>query len=140
MTHQLLEPNSPRVSYDIRRDLVEMELMCKASLSDGPWGVDLNHGLVGSDEWWSAIKSGQIRMETFVGIVRMVDGGMMGDTLEVHIEGEKGKQQWVAWRGFDPTLNGKKICTRYVSMSPKRSSTFRPDFLLRVLLQVELLD
>ena len=137
MMHQLLEPNSPRVSYDIRRELVGMELMRKASLSDGSWGVELNYGLIGSPDWWLAIESGRLKLETFVGTVRMVDGGMMGDTLMVHIEGTDEAQKWVAWRGFEPKLNGKKVCTSYVHMLPKQPLAFRPDFLIPVLLQVE---
>jgi hypothetical protein len=140
MMSGFLQPDSPRVAYDIRRDSVGLELMRKASLSDGPWGVELNHGLVGSPEWWSAIESEQLKLESFTGTIRVVAGGMMGDTLNVHIEGTNEKQRWVAWRGFDPTLDGKKVCTRYVRMSPKQPFASKPDFLIPVLLQVELLD
>jgi hypothetical protein len=140
MINDLLQPDSPRVVYDIRRDSVGLEIMQKASLSDGPWGVATNYGVVGSDEWWSAIESGQLKLEAFVGIIRAVAGGMRGDTLKVHIEGADEKQRWVAWRGFDPTLDGRKVCTRYVRMLPKRPLASKPDFVIRILLQVELLD
>ncbi len=140
MTNDLLQPDSPCVVYDIRRDNVKLELMQKASLSDGPMGITMDYGLIDSPKWWSAIESGQIKLETFVGILRAVAGGMHGDTLNVHIEGMDAKQRWVAWRGFNSTLDGKKVCTRYVRMSPKRPLTSRPDFQTQVLLQVELLD
>jgi hypothetical protein len=139
MINDLLQPDSPRVVYDIRHDSVGLELKRNASLSDGPGGVELNHGLVGSPEWWLAIESGQIKLEAFVGTIRAVAGGIMGDTLNVHIEGADEKQRWVAWRGFDPTLHGKRVCTRYVRMLPKTPLASRPDFMIRVLLQVELI-
>lgn len=140
MIKELLQPDSARVVYDIRRDTVGLELMRNASLSSGPGGVELNHGLIGSQEWWSAIETGRLKLETFVGILRPVAGGMHGDTLKVYIEAEDKKQRWVAWRGFEPSLNGKKVCTRYVQMLPKKPLSSKPGFSIPVLLQVELFD
>ena len=138
MIKELLQPDSSGVVYDIRRDTVGVEKMRNASLSDGPWGLATNHGIIGSDAWWSALETGQIKIETFVGVIRVIAGGMKGDTLEVHIEAAGEKQRWVAWRGFDATLDGKKVCIRYVQMHPKKPFPSRPNFLVPVLLQVEL--
>jgi hypothetical protein len=140
MIKDLLPPDSPRAVYDIRRDAVGLELKQKASLSEGEAGVELTYGLIGSPEWWSAIEAGSLKLENFSGKIRVVAGGMGGDTLMVHIEGSKEKQRWVAWRGFNQTLDGKNICTRYVKMLPKKPIKSKPDFLIPVLLQVELLD
>lgn len=140
MIKALSKSDSQSVVYDIRLDTEGLKIMQEASLSDGPGGVELKYGLIGSDEWWSAIESGALKMETFVGVIRAVSGGIMGDTLNVHIEGATEKQRWVAWRGFTSTLDGRKGCTRYVRMSPKTPLASRPDFMIRVLLQVEVVD
>lgn len=139
MLNDLLQLDSPRLVYDIRRDNVSLELMQKASLSDGPMGITMDYGLVGSQKWWSAIESEHIKLEVFVGTIRVVAGGIMGDTLKVHIEGMDETKKWVAWRGFDSALDGKRVCIRYVRMSPKRPLKSRPDFQTQVLVQVELL-
>lgn len=136
----LLDQNSPRVVYDIRRDVAEIEQMQKASLSDGHWGLAMDNGLVCSNEWWSAIAAGKLKLKTIVGVISMKARGMKGDTLEVDIVGEREKRGWVAWNGFNPTLNGKKACVRYVDMRPKKPLPSRPNFIVPVLLQVELVD
>ena len=138
--NQLLEPNSSRVVYDLRLDIAKLEIMQKASLSDGPMGVPMDYGLIGSPQWWLAIETGKIKLETFLGKIREVSGGMMGDTLNVHFEGVDEIKKWVAWRGFDSMLNGKEACVRYVTTSPKRPLASRPDFKIQILLQVELIS
>jgi hypothetical protein len=140
MIKELLQPDSSRVVYDIRRDLSKLETMQKASLSGGPWGVSVDHGAVGSDKWWTALKAGNLKLEIFTGTVKLIAGGMRGDTLEVSVESDNEKRRWVAWKGFDAKLNGKKVCVRYVQMRPKRPFPSRPDFLVPVLLQVEIVE
>jgi hypothetical protein len=140
MTKELLQPDSARVVYDIRKDNISVEKMQKTSLSDGDWGLTVDHGVVGSETWWSSIKTGTIILKSFDGVIRVVSGGMKGDTLEVHIEAPDGIQRWVAWRGFDVALNGKNVCVRFVEMRPKKPFPNRPGFLVPVLLQVEVLD
>ena len=139
MIKELLQPDLPRVVYDIRLDTVGVAKMSRASRSSGDWGLALDYGIVGSETWWLAIEAEKLKLQSFVGIIRLVAGGM-GDTLEVHIEGAGGTQRWIAWRGFTKMLNGKKVCIRYVEMRPKKPIASRPDFLVPVLLQVEVLD
>ena len=137
---KLLPPDSTRVVYDIRRDAEGLHILQQGALSDGPGGVELKHGLIGSDEWWFAIESGTLKMETFTGVIRGVEGGMKGDTLNVHIDGPTEKQRWIAWRGFNSSINGKTVCTRFVRMLPKTPIISKPNFTIRVLIQVEVLD
>lgn len=139
MTDKLLEENGYRVLYDIRHDVSLLEKMRKASISNGPWGVAIQHGLIGSPEWWSALESGQIKLETFVGVIS-ANYGPHGDTLEVHITGPEGKQSWTAWNGFEFTLVGRQVRSQYVRLAPKDPSINRPDYLVPVLLRVETVD
>ncbi len=126
MADQILEKNAPRVLFDIRNDADKLARMQKASTSAGPWGVAIQHGFVGSPEWWSALESREIKLETFEGTISGTDFGPMGDTLEVHITGPEGKQDWIAWTGFDVALVGTKVRTRYVRLLPKQPSIHRP--------------
>jgi hypothetical protein len=137
MTDQMVETKSPRVLYDIRDDLEKLAKMQKASTSTGPWGVAIQHGFVGSPEWWSAVESGRIKLETFAGAIS-ANWGPHGDVLHVHVIGPEGRQDWTAWNGFEMSLVGTKVRTRYVRLAPKNPST--DPRLIPILLQVEVVD
>ncbi|MGA2605316.1 MAG: hypothetical protein ABSG14_13915 [Verrucomicrobiia bacterium] len=137
MISELAPLDSPRVVYDIRRDAEGLKLKQEASLASGWGGLEITHGLIGTPEWWSAVEAGKFKVETFVGVLR---SAAAGDVLHVHIEGESGAQRWMAWRGFDRALDGKKVRTVYVRMAPRHPLTTQPDFRARVLLQVEMVE
>jgi hypothetical protein len=137
MISELAPLDSPRVVYDIRRDAEGLKLKQEASLAGGWGGLEITHGLIGTPEWWSAVEAGKFKVETFVGVLR---SAAAGDVLHVHIEGESGAQRWMAWRGFDRALDGKKVRTVYVRMAPRHPLTTQPDFRARVLLQVEMVE
>lgn len=140
MTDRILDKNAPRVIFDIRDDVEKLARMRKASSSAGPWGIAIQYGFVGSPEWWSALESGQIKLESFIGTISSTDYGPMGDTLQLHITGPQGKQDWIAWKGFELALVGTRVKTRYVRLPPKQPSVHRPGYLIPVLLQVEAID
>jgi hypothetical protein len=130
--------DSPDVVYDMRQDERLLAQMRKASLSTGQLGLTVKHGIVGSPEWWSVLESGQIKLEKFIGFIRRVDGGPMGDSTIVRIEGNGETKSWMAWEGFSRSLIGKKVDVRYVGVPPKHPP--KPDFVVHLLLQVRLID
>ena len=137
MINELAPVDSQRVVYDIRRDAEGLKLKQEASVEGGWGGLEITHGLIGTPEWWSAVEAGKFKVETFDGVVR---SAAAGNQLHVHIEGEQGAQRWMAWRGFDRALEGKKVRSVYVRMAPVHPLTTQPDFRARVLLQVELVE
>jgi hypothetical protein len=137
MIKELAPLDSPRVVYDIRRDAEGLKLKQEASLAGGWGGLEITYGLIGTPEWWSAVEAGKFTVETFVGVLR---SAAAGNQLHAHIEGASGAQRWMAWRGFDRALEGKKVRTVYVRMAPVHPLTTQPDFKARVLLQVEIVD
>src|SRR5437868_117538 len=134
MIEGLLEPDSPGVLYDIRNDAVLLVQISDASLSPGRLGLAIEHGVVGSPAWWTAIQEGRIALMKFVGVIRRVDGGPMGDSAILRIEGKGGTKSWVPWAGFHPDLIGKPIEVCYVRVPPKHPP--RPGFLVELILQV----
>ena len=137
MINELAPVDSHLVVYYIRRDSEGLKLKHEASVAGGWGGLEITHGLIGTPEWWSAVEAGKFKVETFDGVVR---SAAAGNQLHVHIEGEQGAQRWMAWRGFDRALEGKKVRTVYVRMAPVHPLTTQPDFRARVLLQVELVE
>ena len=98
----------------------------------------MDNGIVGSAEWWSAVDSRKVQIETFIGTILCVDGGPMGDSAIVRIQGESEIKSWLAWEGFDDSLIGQRVDIRYARVPPK--VFFKPDFQIDVLLQVRILS
>jgi hypothetical protein len=134
----MLSPDSLGVVYDMRQDKTLLAQMRKASLSTGQLGLTVEYGIVGSSEWWSVVESGKIKIETFIGCIRRVDGGPMGDSATVRIEGNGETKSWMAWEGFNSTLIGKKVDVRYIDVPPKHPP--KPGFVVHLLLQVRVIE
>ena len=69
MHDEILKVDAPNVVYDIRNDPVMLSDIAPASLSRGPLGLAMEHGIVGSPEWWTALRIGQVEVRTFLGII-----------------------------------------------------------------------
>ena len=138
MTEYLPAPETSGVVYDIRQDSVRLANIRSASLSRGNLGLAMDDGIVGSAEWWSAVDSGKVQVEPFIGTILRVDGGPMCDSAIVRIQGENELKSWVAWEGFDDSLIGQRVDIRYACVPPK--VFFKPNYLIDVLLQVRVLS
>jgi hypothetical protein len=134
MIEGLQEPNSAGVLYDIRTDSLLLAQIAKASQSTGQLGLAVEHGVVGTAPWWEAVQRKDIAILTFVGVIRRVDGGPMGDSAIVRIEGNAQTKSWVPWDGFQSTDIGKAIEIAYVRVPPKHPP--RPGFMVELILQV----
>ena len=53
--------------YELRLDKRHTKHLQDASLNTDDYGIYPTHGLFGSDEWWSSIKSGELEVHTFCG-------------------------------------------------------------------------
>ena len=138
MVAGLLEEDSQGVLYDLRRDPIKLSQIRSASLSSGPFGLTTMHGIVGSPDWWAAVEIGQIKIETFVGVVRRVDGGPMGDSAIARIEGGGETKSWAIWEGFDPGLVGRMVEIRYANVPPRNPPD--PGFVVDLILQIKMVD
>ena len=139
MYEDMHDPNAPTVVYDIRNDSEALSDIASASLSKGRLGLVMTHGIVGSTHWWDEVKNGRVEILAFVGVILRVDGGPMGDSAIVRIEGSSGEMMsWVAWNGFDADLIGRTVKAVYTPVAPKFPP--RPGFVVEVLLQVQIVD
>jgi hypothetical protein len=133
------QSNSSHVIYDLKQDHLLLRQIREASLSSGNLGLAIgDSGIVGSAEWWEAVEAGKLPIMKFVGAIRSVDGGPMGDSRILRIDGERETKSWTAWEGFDPTLTGKRIEVQFVRLPPKCPP--RPGFMVDLILQVTVLE
>jgi hypothetical protein len=138
MDSKLLEVGSLNVAYDLRQDANKLSQIRVASLSSGPFGLSTVNGIVGSPEWWGAIEAGIVKIESFVGVIRRVDGGPMGDSAIVRIESGGDTRSWMMWEGFTKALLGKRAAVYYALIPPKNPP--QPDFVVDLILQVQILE
>ena len=108
--------HTPEVIYDMRNDSVLLSHICEASMSVGRLGLAIEHGIVGSPEWWEAVGTGCVEIQRFDGVIVRVDGGVNGDSTIVRIERGGEIKSWVAWAGFGSELIGRdeKNGDRYI--------------------------
>ena len=134
MVTGLLAFDSPSVLYDIRKDSILLGQIRNASLSAGHFGLTTADGIVGSPEWWMAVARGDIKVEMFTGMIASVDGGPMGDSAIVRVQGDHELRSWTAWDGFDSRLIGKRIGLLYACVRPKNPPT--SDYFVYLPLQI----
>ena len=138
MYADIQNPDASNVVYDIRNDSEALSDIASASLSNGRLGLVMTHGIVGSKQWWYEVQNGRVEVSAFVGGILRVDGGPMGDSAIVRIEGSNGKMMsWVAWNGFSPDLVERTVKAVYSPVDPKFPP--RPGFVVEVLLQIQIL-
>jgi hypothetical protein len=84
------------------------------------------------------VNAGRIKVETFVGVIRRLDGGPMGDSAIVRIDGGGEVKSWTAWEGFNRSLIGKRIEIRYACVPPKNPP--KPDFVVHLILEIRAIE
>ncbi|HZK80826.1 MAG TPA: hypothetical protein VFC46_07160 [Humisphaera sp.] len=125
------------VVYDIRQDTELLVQMRQATLSRGDLGLSGENGIVGSPQWWTAVERGDVPIKVFEGTILRVDGGPMGDSCLVRIQGTHEMKSWTAWKGFAPSLIGQRVEIRYAEVAPKKPPT--PGYLVDLLVEVRVL-
>jgi hypothetical protein len=79
--------------YDLRKDALAIEAMQRASRDSGPVGLKITHGLVGADDWWSNVESGELPVHFVKGVVSGFWPGQWGDgPAEFELQTEHGER------------------------------------------------
>ena len=83
--------------YCLRDDKMSIESMQRGSLSDGPVGLRMTHGLVGSDQWWARQVEGTLQVTRVEGVISDFWPGQWGDgPAEFALRLESGNvSQWL---------------------------------------------
>lgn len=78
--------------YSLEQDQARVEAMQKASLGATDFGLSLSPALVGTPEWWRAIKDGSLIREVVAGKISRVYWGSMGDWPECEVTTDDGSR------------------------------------------------
>ena len=83
--------------YCLRDDKVSIESMQRTSQSDGPYGLRMTHGLVGSNRWWTSQADGTLPVSHLHGVISGFWPGQRGDgPAEFALRQESGDvSQWL---------------------------------------------
>jgi hypothetical protein len=80
------------IVYNLRDDHEKVAAIQEATLRTSDFGIEPTHGLLGSREWWSAIESGRLPLQTLRGTISQLYMGSMGDWPSFELTTEDGKK------------------------------------------------
>ncbi len=100
--------------YSLRDDKHHIKNVQNATLTTDKYGVIPEHGLFGSDEWWSAIESGLIETFTIDGVISKVYMSGHNDFPEFKVESEGNVTSWERKGKEDLYIEGSAMKLEYV--------------------------
>jgi hypothetical protein len=80
--------------YDLREDDERIAQVQRATLTTKDFGLEPEHGLFGSAEWWRAISDGRIPMHSVNGVISRVFLSGHNDWEEFAIESSGEQTSW----------------------------------------------
>ena len=113
--------------YLLADDAVRIGNIQKATLGTADYGLALDHGLLGSNDWWNAIERDTLPLHTDYGTVSCVTMTGMGDYPSFKILADDGTvTDWLT-REAAPRKDqlyqiGLRVIHKYVDMRPKNPS------------------
>ena len=129
--------------YTLADDHARIRKVQRATLNTQDYGLVPEHGLFGSEEWWDAIRSGEISTIRVEGIVSRVYMGSMNDWPEFEIDAGGRKTRWtrhVHRREDDAAyVVGRKVRLEYIVQKAKTDlgnlGTTKQEVVLRVAIE-----
>lgn len=131
------------VVYSLAKNAEHIRKVQQATLNTKDYGLVPEHGLFGSDEWWEAIRTGQLPRTRIEGVISRVCMGSMNDWPSFEIEGNARKTIWTRQvnQGEDDRLFivGKRVCLEYVIQHAKKDlcnfGTTAQEIVLRIAIE-----
>lgn len=91
--------------YALKDDRQQIERIQQATLTTKKFGLELTHGLFGSDEWWNAIASGELPIHTLKGVISKVYMGSMNDWPMFALKDATGQEEHFTREANTPQLD-----------------------------------
>jgi len=83
-----------QLAYDLRKDMRHIKHVQKATLETERYGIVQDHGLFGSEDWWQAIQSGALPVQTIKGRISRVYMSGHNDFPEFEVDDGARKTSW----------------------------------------------
>ena len=120
--------------YDLRDDKRTVELIQNATLNMREFGLQPDHGLFGSQEWWEAVEQGVIPKKITEGVISRVYMSGHNDFAEFEVTSGTQKKSWERKGDDKYYVVGRKVRIIYVMQKFKkplaiRSSMGRKEFM-----------
>lgn len=80
-----------RVVYRLHDDTEQVAAIQRATSTTDDFGIEPTHGLLGSDEWWRSIETGQLPLQTLRGTISRVYMASMNDWPEFEVRSDTGE-------------------------------------------------
>lgn len=115
------EETSWSTAYDLEGDQESIELLQDRALNSKFFGIVSDVALVGSKEWWQAIRDGRIPKHVVRGTISRIYMSGHGDWPEFEIESEGRRSQWTRFGRDDLYCLGSEVKLDYVLQETKRA-------------------
>lgn len=103
-----------KVIYDLRNDHKHIRDVQDATLHSSWAGLVPEHGLFGSEEWWTSINEGRIRLHVIRGRITRVYMSGHNDFPEFEVDDGKAKTKWVRVGTDSEYVDGRPVQIEYV--------------------------
>jgi hypothetical protein len=100
--------------YDLRNEAEYVRQVQHATLNTEEFGLEPEHGLFGSNEWWTAVDNAAIPVIVLTGRISRIYMGSMNDWPEVEIDADGSLTRWTRYGLKDLYEVGRPIEVRYV--------------------------
>jgi len=109
-----------RKIYDLRDDKQHIVHVQQATLHSDDFGLVPEHGLFGSEEWWSAIKQGHIPTHVLEGTISDVFWSGHNDFPEFEMTSGSEKSRWERMGDENRYVEGSPVRITYVKQKFKK--------------------
>lgn len=84
-------PDAMKPAYRLKNDTTFIAQVQKATRNTDDFGIEMTHGLFGSQEWWEQIESGKLKLHTLRGVITERFWSGMADWPMVKVESDTGE-------------------------------------------------
>jgi hypothetical protein len=101
--------------YRLQNDAEQVRVWQNASLHKPGFGLAITDGLIGSDDWWHRVETGELAANTLEGIITRLSMGPMGDYPLCYVTADDGDiSEWTRLAVTPLYAVGNRIEVDYV--------------------------
>ena len=112
--------------YSLKDDSHSIKLIQDATLNTEKYGIVSEHGLFGSDEWWSAIENKAIELKIIEGLISKVYMSGHNDFPQFDINSNGNVTSWERMGIDDFYKVGAKVKLEYVQVKSRFNNSYHP--------------
>jgi hypothetical protein len=129
-----------RIIYDLKNDKRKIKQIQNATLNTKDFGLQIEHGLFGSKEWWEAINQGLIPIIQAEGEITKLHGDLPAIDPFIWFFTKSGNEEkrWTLSGEQSDYKIGKRVLIRYVIQKGKIKLSANDNLEAEIILSIEI--